>query len=118
LPEVPPEAQGQFPVQSFNPYLTDVQLQSLLIWAKKMRGVVGLPLRIQKGEQFRQVHFGEVTYATLTVRAISDHSLVADVVVHNADGDLCSRVTGAEITLSERLLGLFEQNKLGVKSEE
>ena len=112
LPEVAPEVQGQFPVQSFNPYLTDVQLQSLLIWAKKMRGVVGLPLRIQKGEQFQQVHFGEITYATLTVQSITDHSLVADVVVHNADGDLCSRVTGAEITLSARLLRLFEQNEL------
>ena len=98
--------------------MTDVQLQSLLIWAKKMRGVVGLPLRIQKGEQFRQVQFGETLYATLTVHSINDHSLVADVVVHNADGDLCSRVTGAGITLSARLLGLFEQNELRVKSEE
>ena len=112
LPEAPPEVQGQFPVQSFNPYLTDVQLQSLLIWAKKMRGVVGLPLRIQKGEQFRQVQFGEVAYATLTVQSVTDHSLVADVIVHDEEGDLCSRVTGAEITLSARLLGLFEQNEL------
>ncbi|MEJ5311421.1 MAG: SDR family NAD(P)-dependent oxidoreductase [Anaerolineae bacterium] len=118
LPEVSPEVQGQFPVQSFNPYLTDVQLQSLLIWAKKMRGVVGLPLRIQKGEQFRQVQFGEVTYATLTVQSVTDHSLIADVVVHDAAGALCSHVTGAEITLSKRLLGLFEQNELGVKSKE
>ncbi len=118
LPEAPVDAQGQFPVQSFNPYLTDVQLQSLLIWAKTMRGVVGLPLRIQKGEQFRRVQFGDVTYATLTVQSVTDHSLVADVVVHDEEGGLCSRVTGAEITLSERLLGLFEQNELGVKSEE
>ncbi|HOT92541.1 MAG TPA: SDR family NAD(P)-dependent oxidoreductase [Anaerolineae bacterium] len=117
LPDVPLETQGQFTVQTFNPYLTDVQLQSLLIWVKKMRGIVGLPLRIQKGEQFRKVHFGEVTYTTLTVQTVNDHSLVADVVVYNERGDLCSRVTGAEITLSKRLLGLFAQNKLGVKSK-
>jgi len=115
LPDVSPEVQGQFPVQSFNPYLTDVQLQSLLIWAKRVRGVVGLPLRIQKGEQFRQIHFGEMLYATLIVQSVNDHSLVADVVVHDAQGALCSRVTGAEITLSERLNGLFEQNRLGSK---
>ena len=71
-----------------------------------------LPLRIQKGEQFRQVQFGEVAYATLTVQSVTDHSLVADVIVHDEEGDLCSRVTGAEITLSARLLGLFEQNEL------
>jgi len=113
LPEVPPEVQGQFPVQSFNPYLTDVQLQSLLIWAKRTRGVVGLPLRIQRAEQFRQMRFDEPLYVTLTVQSISDHSLVADVAVCDEAGALCSQVIGAEITLSERLLGLFEQNQLG-----
>ncbi|HQE92512.1 MAG TPA: SDR family NAD(P)-dependent oxidoreductase [Anaerolineae bacterium] len=113
LPEILPEVQGQFPVQTFNPYLTDVQLQSLLIWAKQMRGVVGLPLLIQKGEQFRPVHFGETTYATLTVQSVTNYSLVAAVAVHDADSVLYSRVSSVEITLSARLLGLFEQNQLG-----
>jgi len=112
LPGVPVEGQGQFPVQSFNPYLADAQLQSMLIWSKQMRGVVGLPLRIQKGEQFRAVHFGETTYATLTVQSAGEHSLVADVEVRDGQGVLCSRVTGAEITLSERLNGLFARNCL------
>lgn len=112
LPAVSPETQGQFPVRTFNPYLADAQLQSLLIWSKQMRGVVGLPLRIQKGEQFRQVRFDETTYATLIVQSAGEHSLVADVEVHDAQGVLCSRVTGAEITLSDRLNGLFAQNRL------
>ncbi|MEA3396671.1 MAG: SDR family NAD(P)-dependent oxidoreductase, partial [Chloroflexota bacterium] len=34
-PQVNPETQGQFPIQTLNPFLTDVQLQSLLIWAKQ-----------------------------------------------------------------------------------
>ncbi len=112
LAEVPPEVQGQFPVQTFNPYLTDVQLQSLLIWAKRMRGVVGLPLRIRHGEQFRTGHFGETFYVTLMVQSVSEHSLVADVLVYDEHHALCSRVSGAEITLSKRLLQLFEQNQL------
>jgi hypothetical protein len=111
-PKVMAEVQGQFPVQTFNPYLTDVQLQSLLVWAKRVHGVVGLPLRIQKGEQFRKTHFDEVTYATLNVRSVSEHNLVADVLVHDEAGNLCSKVTGAEITLSERLNALFEQNQI------
>ncbi|MBN2002559.1 MAG: SDR family NAD(P)-dependent oxidoreductase [Anaerolineae bacterium] len=112
LPAVPLEVQGQFPVQTFNPYLADAQLQSMLVWSKQMRNVVGLPLRIQTGEQFRQTHFDEVTYASLTVQSVSEHSLVATVEVYDAQGVLCSRVTGAEITLSDRLNGLFAQNRL------
>jgi len=112
LPEVGLETQGQFPVQTFNPYLTDVQLQSLLIWAARFKQSPGLPLRIQRGEQFRPARFGEPVYATLTVQSSSDTSLVADVTVHDAHGVVYSRVTGAEITLSPRLNQLFQQNQL------
>ncbi len=112
LPEVPPETQGQFPVQHFNPFLTDVHLQSLLVWAKQNYGYGGLPLRIRMGELYRPVRFGEETFATLRVRSSSAHSLVADVVAFDAGGRLYSRVEGAEITLSERLNGLFEENRL------
>ncbi|MGC9395797.1 MAG: SDR family NAD(P)-dependent oxidoreductase [Anaerolineae bacterium] len=112
LPEISRETQGQFPVQTFNPYLTDVQLQSLLIWAALFKQSPGLPLRIQRGEQFRPVQFGEPVYVTLTVQSSSDTSLVADVTVHDAQGLVYSRVTGAEITLSPRLNQLFQQNRL------
>ena len=112
LPNVSVGMQGQFPVQTFNPYLTDVQLQSLLIWAMHTKQVVGLPLRIQRGEQFRPARFAEVVYTTLAVQSCTDLSLVADVTVHDAQGLVYSRVTGAEITLSARLNALFQQNRL------
>jgi hypothetical protein len=112
LPELSPEMQGQFPVQSFNPFLADVQLQSLLIWAKHTYGYGGLPLRIERGEKYLPVAFGEVTYATLTIRSRSEHCLVADVTVHNEQGQLYSRTIGAEITLSPRLNDLFQQNQI------
>ncbi|MFN2108690.1 MAG: SDR family NAD(P)-dependent oxidoreductase, partial [Anaerolineae bacterium] len=112
LPEVNRETQGQFPVQTFNPYLTDVQLQSLLIWAARFKQSPGLPLQIQRGEQFRPAHFSEPVYATLTVQSSSDTNLVADVTVHDAQGLVYSRVTGAEITLSPRLKQLFQSNQL------
>jgi hypothetical protein len=112
LPDVSRETQGQFPVQTFNPYLTDVQLQSLLIWAARFKQSPGLPLRIERGEQFRPVQFGAPVYATLTVQSSNDVSLVADVTVHDAQGLVYSRVTGAEITLSPRLNQLFQSNQL------
>jgi len=112
LPRISREVQGQFPVQNFNPYFADVQLQSLLVWAKHIYGYGGLPLRIRRGEKYHPAAFGETTYATLSVRSQQAHSLVADVTVHNEQGELYSRVTGAEITLSPRLNELFRQNRL------
>jgi acyl dehydratase len=106
------ETQGQFPIQSFNPYLTDAQLQSLLIWAAHTYGYGGLPLKIQEGEQFRPVPPGEPVYVSMTVQSSSEQKLVADVTAHDAEGLVYSQVTGAEITLSPRLNQLFAQNQL------
>ncbi|MCD4739087.1 MAG: SDR family NAD(P)-dependent oxidoreductase [Anaerolineae bacterium] len=111
-PFVSLETQGQFPVRSFNPYLTDVQLQSLLIWATDNHGYGGLPMQIQKGELYREVAFGDETYVTLQIKSNSEQRLVADVIVHDEDGYVYSRVTDAEITLSERMNELFELNVL------
>ena len=89
-----------------------MQLQSLLIWAARFKQSPGLPLQIQRGEQFRPANFGEPVYVTLTVQSSSDTNLVADVTVHDAQGLVYSRVTGAEITLSPRLKQLFQSNQL------
>lgn len=104
--------QGQFQIQSLNPFVTDVQLQSLLIWAKHTYGYGGLPLRIAQGIQYRPIPDGEETYATLDVVTTSKRRLVADVIVHDREGVMYSKVTSAEITLSERLNMLFLQNHI------
>ncbi len=112
LPAVSADRQGQFPVQFFNPYLIDSHLQSLLIWAKQRYGFGGLPLQIKKSEHFRPAGFDEVTYATMEVRSATEHTLIADVTAHDAEGRIYSRVSGAEITLSARLNELFRQREV------
>ena len=112
LPEVPPQQQGQFPVRTFNPFLTDVTLQSLLIWSKLTLGYGGLPLRIAGAEQFRTLPFDTPLYAAMEVVTADKRHLVANVAVLDATGRLYSRITGAEITLSPRLRALFAQNRL------
>ena len=112
LPTIPRHAQGQFPVQTFNPYMADVQLQSLLIWAHHTYGYGGLPLKIQGSTYYRNPAFGETTYASLAVRSHAEHRLLADVTIHDANGQVYGKVTGAEITMSPRLNALFAQNEL------
>jgi len=111
-PRISPRAQGQFPVRSFNPFMADVHLQSLLIWSSLYRDVKGLPLKIEGGQQFQELDFGQETFATMQVREVSNHNLTADVVVHDRAGIVSARVNRAQITLSERLDVLFADNRL------
>jgi hypothetical protein len=114
LPPMPREDQGQFGVQTFNPFLVDVQLQSLLVWAKRFVGQGGLPLRIAQGTQYRPMPFGEAMLTSMHVQSQSSLSLVADVEMWDGAGSLCMEVKGAEITLSARLNELFLCNRLDV----
>ena len=112
LPRLPWEAQGQFYAQTFNPFVVDAQLQSLLVWSRHYLGVAGLPLRIAGGTLYRPLHFDEVTYVTMRVRSHSVRNVVADVMVQDEQGAVIMEVDGAEITLSPRLGELFRQNHL------
>jgi NAD(P)-dependent dehydrogenase (short-subunit alcohol dehydrogenase family) len=112
LPQFPVEEMGQFPVNTFNPYLADIHLQSLLIWAKYQVGSIGLPLQIKGGIQFHPVPFDILTYATMTVKSSTPHKLVADVTSHDRDGYVFSKVVDAEITLNDKLFDLFKENHL------
>lgn len=112
LPRLPWEMQGQFYAQTFNPFVVDAQLQSLLVWSRHYLGAAGLPLRIAGGTLYRPLHFDEVTYVTMRVRSHSVRNVVADVMVQDEQGAVIMEVDGAEITLSPRLGELFRQNHL------
>ena len=112
LPSFPIREQGQFPVGSFNPFLADIHLQSLLIWASSQLGSIGLPLKISGGTQYKPVDFDTTTYATMQVQSSSNHRLIADVISHDEMGNIYSHVEGAEITLNNKLFDLFKDNKL------
>ncbi len=107
LPPITEQQQGQFPVQNFNPYGVDVQLQCLLIWARHFYQAASLPLKIQKVEQYRPVPFGQIYYASMEVQSSSETGLVANVTAHDATGKIYTIVSGAEVTISKRLNNLF-----------
>ncbi|MFC2045945.1 SDR family NAD(P)-dependent oxidoreductase [Chloroflexota bacterium] len=112
LPKIETRLQGQFPVQAFNPYVADAQFQCMVIWAWHFRQAGSLPLRAQKGEQFQEIPFDQAFYVSMEVQSSTENCLVADIIVHDAQGQICARVSGAEVTISERLNPLFRQNHL------
>lgn len=108
----PREWMGQFQTKGFDPILADIHLQSLLIWAHFQKGTTGLPLQIGSGTQYQKALPGEITYATMRVKNVTPHKLVADVISHDKDGNIFSEVIDAEITLNDRLTELFQKNQL------
>lgn len=107
MPNVSETAQGQFAIQSFNPFLADVQFQSMVIWARLFYGAGSLPLRAQAGEHYRIPAPGTLFYVSLEVRSHTESSLVADLIAHDAAGEIYTRVNGAEVTISAQLNRLF-----------
>ena len=112
LPTISKARMGQFQAGNFNPYLADIHLQSLLIWAWYQLESTGLPLNIAEGTQYKTVPFDIDTYATMQVVSQSKHKLVANVISHDQEGNIYSEVKRAEITLNKTLLDLFQQNQL------
>ncbi|MBV8083474.1 MAG: SDR family NAD(P)-dependent oxidoreductase [Chloroflexi bacterium] len=107
LPQVSEAAQGQFPVQSFNPFTADVCFQALVIWSRLFRSAASLPLAADLGEQFRPLPFDTRFYVTLKVHSATDSRLVAETVAHDEQGVIYARVAGASVTLSQALNPLF-----------
>jgi acyl transferase domain-containing protein len=88
--------QGQFPVQNFNPYIVDVEIHALWIWSQHFHQVGCLPAEIQYFEQFANVPFGEKFYISCEVKSKTESAVVADVIVHDAQGKIYSRMQSAK----------------------
>lgn len=99
--------QGQFAVQSLDPLLFDIQLQSTLIWVRHFFQAASLPLSLGAGEQYRLVRPGEILYVTLEPRISQTHSFSADITTSDEDGAVVARMEAAEVTISPQLNRLF-----------
>jgi NADP-dependent 3-hydroxy acid dehydrogenase YdfG len=105
LPEPTAQQQGQFPVQTFNPYIADVQIHSLWIWTQHFHQIGCLPSEILNFEQFAPVPFGETFYVTCEVKSKTESNVVADVITHNQQGQIYNRMIGAKGTLLTKQIG-------------
>ena len=106
-PRVPEERQGQFRVQNFNPFVADAQFQVFLIWVRKFYDAGSLPLSTELGEHLHSIGFDETYYVILDVQRSSETSMVANLITVNAKGQVCTRLEGAEVTISKALNPLF-----------
>ncbi|MFS0516071.1 SDR family NAD(P)-dependent oxidoreductase [Nostoc sp. UIC 10607] len=104
LPEPGEKQQGQFPVQTFNPYIADVQIHAFWIWAQHFYQVACLPSEIKTFEQFEAVPFDETFYVSCEIKSKTESSLVVDVIAHNSQGKIYTRMLGAKGTILPKQL--------------
>jgi acyl transferase domain-containing protein/NAD(P)-dependent dehydrogenase (short-subunit alcohol dehydrogenase family) len=99
LPPLTPEQQGQFAVQAFNPYISDVEIHSIWLWLQHFHKEACLPAEFGRFEQFTMVPFDETFYVTMTVQSRTDTALNADLSVHDDQGRIYTRTLGARGTI-------------------
>lgn len=99
LPSLSLDRQGQFPVQTFNPYLVDVQVHSLWLWLQQNHQEICLPSEIITYEQFATIPFDRTFYVSCEVKNKTKTAVVADVITHDEAGKVYSRMLGAKGTI-------------------
>jgi len=107
LPEITAPEQGVFATDSFNPFAIDLAFQAMLIWAWRFHNSGSLPLSMDLLEQFRLVPLGSKFYLSMSVNKNSTAAINANLFLHDKNGLLYSRVTGAKVTISQSLNKLF-----------
>ncbi|MBW4670212.1 MAG: SDR family NAD(P)-dependent oxidoreductase [Cyanomargarita calcarea GSE-NOS-MK-12-04C] len=99
LPTLKDREQGQFPVQTFNPYIVDVNIHPLWIWTQYFHQEGCLPSEIKHFEQFAEIPFDETFYMSCEIQSKTDSAVVANVIAHNLQGQIYSRMLGAKGTV-------------------
>lgn len=110
LNEITDKQQGQFPVRSVNPYAIDLSTHTLWIWLQHFHQEVCLPASIQKYEQFIQIPCNTPFYVSCEIKAKTASSIISNLIIHDSQGRVYSRMLGAKGTI------IPTQSVLGTKS--
>ena len=103
LQPIPPDRQGQFPLQTYNPFACDAIVQSLLIWAQRYYQAPCLPSHLVRLEQFRAIPFGALSLVEMKIISHNQTSVVADIIVTDTQGAVLAKFTGLQCTISPAL---------------
>jgi NAD(P)-dependent dehydrogenase (short-subunit alcohol dehydrogenase family) len=103
LPKISEKLQGQFPVQTGNPFIYDAIVQSLLIWSQVFYQAPCLPSYMERLEQYKAIPFDEPIFVSLEVQSQTDTAVVGNLMVQDAAGETYVRIIGLQGTISPRL---------------
>lgn len=99
--------QGQFSVNSFNPYLADVHLQNVLLWTYHQMGESCLPMGFEKFEQFQFLDFEQDFYVSTEIISSNSSEVKANIFVHNERGKIYCQWFNIYYIITKKLQNLF-----------
>lgn len=99
--------QGQFAVNSFNPYLADVQLHNVLIWTYHYLKQGCLPTGVEKIEQFYPLNFEQDFYVSTRIITRNKIKIVVDIFAHDRQGKILMKWSRVSYTVMNKLSTLF-----------
>ncbi|MGJ3246537.1 MAG: SDR family NAD(P)-dependent oxidoreductase [Elainellaceae cyanobacterium] len=99
LAQISEQQQGQFPVQTINSYLCDVQVHPMWLWVQHFYQQACLPAEIERVEQFVAVPFDQTFYISCDIHSKTETALVANLIAHDRHGKIYSRMIGAKGTV-------------------
>ncbi|MGD1911641.1 MAG: SDR family NAD(P)-dependent oxidoreductase, partial [Rivularia sp. (in: cyanobacteria)] len=99
LPAIELEKQGQFPVQSFNPYIADVKTHSLWLWMQNFYECGCLPAGTTNYEQFALIPFEQTFYTSCEIKSKTQTAVVADIITHDSQGRIYTLMQEAKATI-------------------
>ena len=107
LPPIPLETQGQFPVQTSNPYIYDAIVQSVLIWVQHYYQSPCLPSYLAGLIQYKPIPFGYRCLVNMQIVSTSEAAIVATMYVTDEQGEVYVIVNRLQGTVSSSLKRLF-----------
>jgi NAD(P)-dependent dehydrogenase (short-subunit alcohol dehydrogenase family) len=108
LPAIPPEQQGQFPLQTSNPFIYDAIVQSLLIWSQRFYQSPCLPSHLMRLDQFKAIPFDQTCLVDMQIVSHSATNVVADIYVTDPSGNvyvIFHKLQGTISPLLKRFIG-------------
>lgn len=96
LAALTPEQQGQFTVQTLNPYVADACLHGVLIWMRQREPHLVLPLGFQRIEHHKVLAFDTPYFATLHVESATATQLISNLTIADEHGRIHLRIMGLE----------------------
>jgi hypothetical protein len=118
LQPISPDRQGQFPLQTYNPFVYDAIVQSMLIWAQRYYQAPCLPSHLVRLEQFQAIPFGVLILVDMKVVSHNESSVVADLIVTDTEGTVLAKFTKLQGTISLALKRFIKADVAAVQAGE
>jgi NAD(P)-dependent dehydrogenase (short-subunit alcohol dehydrogenase family) len=116
LPAISAEQQGQFPLQTTNPFVYDAIVQSLLIWTQEYYQAPCLPSYLERLDHYKAIPFDETCLVDMQIVSQSETAVVADIWVTDREGRVYVKFNRLQGTISSLLNRLIGKKETSIRS--